>query len=232
MNDKKSCKLLIFTLIELLVVIAVIAILASMLLPALNKARDKARSIQCAGNLKQIDTAGLLYTSSERDYFVPVHNGSASWFDNPLYIPYLKIKAGGNWPESLYCPKATNAFATKSVKYSYGMNYQELLGTWGTAFRGYFLPKVKRPSSKLVFIDAFDWMVAYSASNPNYNGKAYWTFLETPDATRITNGTNYRHDGNSSANVAFFDGHVESKRWNIIYGGPDSYNMWMPLTRP
>ena len=109
-----------FTLIELLVVIAIIAILAAMLLPALSKAREKARSANCVANLKQVGLYTGLYADDYDDYVPYTDNttGAASWAylatdlirANSAYNGFGRLYSNGyinkDTAKVFYCPNA------------------------------------------------------------------------------------------------------------------------------
>jgi prepilin-type N-terminal cleavage/methylation domain-containing protein/prepilin-type processing-associated H-X9-DG protein len=105
MNAKKqTVEPRCFTLIELLVVIAIISILASMLLPALNTAKEKARQITCTNNLKGIGTALMMYLD-DYDYYLPGYSWSGD--HHAKLIPYLGQKL------------VYNSFYTNSPSWAY-----------------------------------------------------------------------------------------------------------------
>ena len=216
MRDLKCRKSLGFTLIELLVVIAIIAILAGMLLPALNRARLKAKDISCLSNLKQINLNSLQYSEEFRGYIVPAQFSGPTipmWFDlilkNKTPLDGHDLSTTKN-SSVLLCPAEITGFgpgnATMGVvadgfQYGqYGINLYLAGNTNET--NPPMMPKknssIKRPSRTYIFCDT-----------RKTQGGAYidWAGLNG-DAIGGWSVMSWRHG--MTNNMAYLDGHVGS----------------------
>ncbi len=219
-----------FTLIELLVVIAIIAILAAILLPALNSARERGRMASCQSNIRQLGTANLLYAQGNDEYFIfAADNIQKIYWCGKFKGSWGDVTNEGGLNEYLghsegvrSCPSAIFVNPDEVGEYS--------AGNYGTGGYGYSQPigfargdwtvnmgakssELTAPSQTIMFGDS--GFVSSGKLMENYSLEApYGSPSYEPGGWSPTSTMHFRHNG--SVAICWADGHAD-------FNGPATY---------